>query len=149
MGKCYGEIDNWVLRNEQDMVEEWLTWGGAGGRELDLNEVEDIVKTAAQEAGGLSISSDRDAGYIKILVGVPPGDLESVSGDRQVRIWTSGTEAFFIDIPGGFGYQEFEHVPEGQVAILHLLVTLAREYLHGHFEERERSKAPLGGEDAT
>ncbi|NAZ81044.1 hypothetical protein GTR02_04345 [Kineococcus sp. R8] len=123
------------------MVEERLTWAEQEGSGLDLSEVEDIVKTAAQDVGGLSISSDKDAGYIRIFIGPPSGDPESVSGDPQVRIWTSGTEAFFIDVPGGFGYQEFDDVPEGQVATLHLLVTLASRYLHGHFEEKEEQRS--------
>lgn len=109
---------------------------------MNLDDVESIVRTAAQEAGGLSISSDRDGGYSKLSLGVPSADgLEPLIDDRRVRIWTSGTEAFFIDVPGGFGHQEFDHVPEGQVAILHLLVALANEYLHGHFEEKEEERS--------
>lgn len=109
---------------------------------MDLNEVEDVVKTAAQEVGGLSISSERDSGYIKFSLDVrSSGDREPDVRDQQVRIWTSGAEAFFIDAPGGFGYQDFDHEPQGQVAILRLLVDLASEYLRGHFEEKEEQRS--------
>lgn len=109
---------------------------------MDLDEVEDIVRTAVREVGGLSVSCVRDGGYTEIRIGVPAaGDLASVADDQRVRIWTSGVEAFFLEVPGGFGYQEFDHVPHGQVEALRLLVAPAVEYLSGRVEEKSARRS--------
>ncbi|WP_432572271.1 hypothetical protein [Kineococcus sp. SYSU DK005] len=111
---------------------------------MDLDEVQDVVESAARQVGGLSVSSQRDGGYITILIRPsPPGGSGPLLADRRVQIWTSGAEAFFIDVPAGFGHQEFDHAHEGQVAVLHLLVSLAGEYLRGRFEEKEEPR-PFG-----
>ncbi len=107
---------------------------------LDLNEVEDIVRDAVRRAGPLSTESRRSGRYLDIAIRLSSPD-GSDAGTRHARISTSGVEAYFLDLPDGFAYREFDHEREGQMAILRLLAALAGDYLHGHFQEKEERRA--------
>lgn len=94
------------------MVEKRLMRAQQEVGKVELGEVEDIVEDAVREAGALSARSSRDGRYVDITVGLSsPGG--SNAGASRARIWTSGVEAFFLDLPGGFTHREFDHEREG------------------------------------
>ncbi len=103
---------------------------------MDLDEVETVVRDALAKDGRLSTESSRRAGYVDILIRLSRPDSADAAS-RHARIWSSGVEAFFLDVPNGFKYQEFDWEREGQLAVLGLLAALAREYLLGRFQEKE------------
>lgn len=102
---------------------------------MDLNEVEAVIQDAVQAAGAFELHSTRDGRYLDVTVRLANG---SDSDQRaQAKIWTAGVEAFFVELPGGFVYREFDWQREGQLSALLLLSNLATQYLLGRYEKVE------------
>ena len=103
---------------------------------MDLDEVEAIVDDATRRAGALFTRSSRKGRYVDVEIHLlSPHGPGAAAG--AARVWTCGVEAFFLDLPGGFTYRDFDHERDAQVAILRLMVALAGEHLLARSQQRE------------
>lgn len=105
---------------------------------MQIAEVERVVREAAQVDGvaPLLVDSWRDRGGVHLVLRLAsPGD--AVAGFRSAELWTSGAEAFFLDVDDEFTLVEFEYDEDDQPALVHQLVSVACEYLLGSFREVE------------
>ena len=111
-----------------------------GPRAMDFDDIERIVHETLALGGTFVASKYVDHGYLSLVIQAVPslGDAPRQAERTQARIWTSGAEAFFLELDEHFDYKEFDWELEGQRDILRLLTKLGMAYLQGKGVEKER-----------
>lgn len=104
---------------------------------MRLAEIQQIVYETLAEAEGVSIQSREEKKVIYITLQTQ-GDNQGEGKRRRAEIWTSGVEAFLLDVDGGYNYADFEYDEKNQSALVRRLATLAVEYLRGNYKVVEQ-----------
>lgn len=112
---------------------------------MELDYIEHLVRETLALTGDFAASKRLDREYLSLTITAPlAADSGGARQDRvQARIWTSGAEAFFLELDERFNLKEFDWELEGQEDIVRLLTRLAIAYLQGHGVEGE-SKGTFG-----
>lgn len=113
---------------------------------MELDDIERLVRETLALTGDFAASKRLDRGYLSLAITAPSRAADNVNArpDRdQARIWTSGAEAFFLELDERFNFKEFDWELEGQADIVRLMTRLAMAYLQGHGAEGE-SKGTFG-----
>ena len=112
---------------------------------MELDDIERLVRETLALTGDFAASKRLDREYLSLTITAPlaADDIGARQGRVQARIWTSGAEAFFLELDERFNLKEFDWELEGQEDIVRLLTRLAIAYLQGHGVEGE-SKGTFG-----
>ncbi len=102
---------------------------------MELDDIERLVREELAVTGDFAASKRLDREYLSLTITAPVA-ADGARQDRgQARIWTSGVEAFFLELDERFNLKEFDWKPEGQADIVRLMTRLAIAYLQGHGAE--------------
>jgi hypothetical protein len=107
---------------------------------VNHDEILAVVRETLADEDSVEVTSSQEKGYISILFQDRETGPSHVS--RHARLWTSGVEAFFLELDDLYDLKEFDWEPEGQREIVRTLTRLALSYLRGagvEAEEEERS----------
>lgn len=112
---------------------------------MELDDIERLVRETLGVTGSFAVSKRLDREYLSLTITAPlaADDGSTRQGRVQARIWTSGVEAFFLELDERWSLKEFDWEIEGQADIVRLMTCLAVAYLQGQGAERE-SKGAFG-----
>lgn len=112
---------------------------------MELDAIERLVREKLALTGDFAASKRLDREYLSLTITAPVAadNIGARQGRVQARIWTSGAEAFFLELDERFNLKEFDWKLEGQADIIQLMTRLAVAYLQGHGVEGD-SKGALG-----
>ncbi len=112
---------------------------------MEFDDIEHLVRETLALTGDFAVSKQLDRRYLSLTITAPMAakNVGARQGRVQVRIWTSGVEAFFLVVDERFDFKEFDWELEGQADILRRMTRLAIAYLQGHGVEGE-SKGTFG-----
>lgn len=103
---------------------------------MDFATIEAVVREGVRMAGQpCDVHRSEDGGYLYLTLREEQGP-QPPEAPRSARFWTTGVEAFFLDLDNGYSYRDFEWQEDAQVAIVRRLARLAGAYLAGAGEER-------------
>lgn len=111
---------------------------------MELDDVERLVRQTLALTGDFAASKRVDDAYLSLTITplVADGDVAAI-GRTRARIWTTGVEAFFLELDERYSLKEFDWEPAGQADIVRLMTRLACAYLLGRGTEVE-TKAAFG-----
>lgn len=112
---------------------------------MEFDDTERLVREELVLAGDFAVSKRLDRDYLSLTINAPldADNIGARQGRGQARIWTSGVEAFFLELDERFNLKEFDWELEGQADIIRRMTRLAIAYLHGHGVEGD-SKGAFG-----
>lgn len=112
---------------------------------MEFDNIEHLVREMLALTGDFAVSKQLDRGSLSLTITAPVAadNAGARQGRVQARIWTSGAEAFFLELDERFNLKEFDWEVEGQADIIRRMTRLAIAYLQGHGVEGE-NKGTLG-----
>ncbi len=112
---------------------------------MELDDIERLVREKLALTGDFAVSKQLDRGYLSLTITGPAAanNIGARQGRVQARIWTSGAEAFFLELDERFNLKEFDWELEVQADIIQRMTRLAMAYLQGHGVEGD-SKGAFG-----
>jgi len=83
---------------------------------MELDDIERLVREKLALTGDFAVSKrlDRRDMSLTITAPVAADNIGAGQGRVQARIWTSGVEAFFLELDERFNLKEFDWELEGQ-----------------------------------
>lgn len=96
---------------------------------MNHDEILAVARETLADEDSVEVTSSQEKGCITILF----QDRESgpSHAGRHARLWTSGVEAFFLELDDLYDLKEFDWEPDGQREIVRTLARLALSYLRG------------------
>jgi hypothetical protein len=106
---------------------------------MEFHDIEHLVRETLALTGDFAVSKQLDRAYLTLTITAPvaANNVGARQGRVQARIWTSGAEAFFLEVDERFNLQEFDWELKGQADIIRRMTRLAVAYLQGHGVEGE------------
>lgn len=88
-----------------------------------------VVREAVADTDWVEVTSSREGRYVSILI--EGSQTTSARVKRHARLWSSGVEAFILELDDLYDRKDFDWEPEGQREIVWTLTRIAIEYLRG------------------
>jgi hypothetical protein len=96
---------------------------------VNHDEILAVARETLADEDSVEVTSSQEKGYISILFQDRESGPSHVS--RHARLWTSGVEAFILDLDDLYDLKESDWEPDGQREIVRTLARLALSYLRG------------------